>query len=359
MKETLSLRTKTSRTYDLGGGKHRIVIDPTLTVQPGSKDTQLYSGDPDASAGDDIDVWLQDHPNIIRGIFEYDISGLPAEVTLDSASLQLYYRWFGNLDPVGKTVWAYKLTRTDWVELEATWNSYKTGSAWTTPGGDYVTSAPAGGSTTFPASFGWMTWNVLAIVQDAYDGSIPAEFLVKFETEGLAEDYSSPRFWTKESADSDLYPKLVIDYTVPIIELAGLASGICSVSGSLIGIWTLRGVAAGVASVTGFTSIARKLAGITSGICSTAADLWVGLFLKGLSAGASQVVGSLPIARKLAGAAAGIASVTARLQVWVLLKGLSAGVATVTGSLFHVRVAIRVLDAVRNLLAVRNIPPVR
>ncbi|GAH07096.1 unnamed protein product, partial [marine sediment metagenome] len=124
------------------------------------------------------------------------------------------------------TVWAYKLTRTDWVELEATWNIYKTASNWTAPGGDYVTSSPVGGSIVFPAGFGWMTWNVLAIVQDAYGGSIPAEFLVKFETEGLASGGSQPAFHSKNfTDDTDLQPKLVIDYT-PLAGWTGKISGV-------------------------------------------------------------------------------------------------------------------------------------
>ncbi|GAI16506.1 unnamed protein product, partial [marine sediment metagenome] len=147
--------------------------------------------------------------------------------TLNSASLELYYFLYDISNPSGKTVWAYKLTRTDWVEgvtevtstSGATWNDYKiigeTHYTWTAPGGDYVTSSPAGGSTTFPADYGWMTWNVLAIVQDAYDGSIAAEFLVKFATEGLASDYTKAYWRSKEYSPQ---PKLVIDYTL-LVEL--------------------------------------------------------------------------------------------------------------------------------------------
>ncbi|MBA7586965.1 hypothetical protein ES708_28972 [subsurface metagenome] len=216
MKEILSLRTKTSRTYDLGGGKRRIVIDPTLTVQPSAKDAMIHEGAPTNNYGGTNNVQVYDYPeNSIRSLLEFDISGLPA-ATLDAASLQLYfYQWY-DYDPVGKTVWAYKLTRTNWVELEATWDIYKTGSSWTTAGGDYVTANPAGGSTTFPADkLAWMTWNVLAIVQDAYDGSIAAEFLLKYETEQVPKPGYSECLWHSKdyTGDDSLRPKLVIDYT--------------------------------------------------------------------------------------------------------------------------------------------------
>lgn len=163
--------------------------------------------------------------------------------------------------------------------------------------------------------------------------------------------------------------------------LAGLASGVASVSGSIVGIWTLKGIAAGVASVSGATSILRQLAGLSSGICSTVADLtnikWllgstsgaclatgsltvsIARWLAGVSSGVCSAVGRVVAIRGLAGVVSGVCSVTGILLRVKWLAGLSQGVATVTGALFHVRAAIRVLDAVRNLLAVRNIPPVR
>lgn len=216
MKEIRSLRTKTSKTYDLGEGKRRIVIDPTLTVQPSAKDSFLYEVAPSTEYGAAVDLMLNDRLNYTaRAILEFDISGLPGGATLSSATLQLYYPTYGGADPNGKTVWAYKLTRTDWIELEANWTKYQTFLSWTSAGGDYVTSDPSGGSTTFPASYGWMSWAVLAIVQDAYDSSVAAEFLVKFATEGLSSGYSWPRFWSNDyTVDTSLCPKLVIDYTV-------------------------------------------------------------------------------------------------------------------------------------------------
>ncbi|GAJ21220.1 unnamed protein product, partial [marine sediment metagenome] len=162
---------------DTSGLVFPIDVDPTeLVVQPPAKDTDLQEIAPDGNHGYLIELWLNNGANAAqRPILEFDISELPGGATIISASLELYYYSYTLFDPDGLTIWAYKLTRTDWVELQATWNSYKTGSAWTAAGGDYVTSDPAGGSTTFPADYGWMTWNVLAIAQDAYDGSNPAE----------------------------------------------------------------------------------------------------------------------------------------------------------------------------------------
>ena len=205
----------------------QIRIDPeVLTVQPSAKDNYLTQTAPDTNRGNLTSFRVYDKlDSVLRSILEFDISDLPAGAEITSASLSLYYDSYVTTNPSGKTVWVYKLTRIDWVEgigatdgSESCWNNYKAGNNWTTPGGDYVTSDPSGGSTTFPASAGaWMTWNVLAIVQDAYDNLNPAEFLVRFATEDLATGYTIAVFLSKEyTTDPSLQPKLVIDYTAPV-----------------------------------------------------------------------------------------------------------------------------------------------
>ena len=219
MGEIFIPRTKIFKPYDLGGGEQRIVIDPTLTVQPAAKDAYLKQDNPTNNYGAITSLQVQDYVDTTwRTLLEFDISELPPGATLNSASLNLNYYSYTTTDPVGKTIWAYKLTRPDWVEAQATWNIYKTGSDWTSAGGDYVTSDPAGGSTTFPAEYDWMSWNVLPIVQDAYDGSIAAEFLVKFETEGLASGDGIAKWYSSNyPTDTSLCPKLVIDYAVAAV----------------------------------------------------------------------------------------------------------------------------------------------
>lgn len=137
-------------------------------------------------------------------------------------------------------------------------------------------------------------------------------------------------------------------------KLAGIAQGIASTSGSLIVVTThyLTGIAQGAASVSGFTAITRTLAGVSSGVASATASLINIKWLIGLTEGACSVIGSLPVTKTIAGVVAGVCSVTGSLLFVKWLSGLTAGVATVTGNLFHVRKALRVLKALR------NIPPV-
>lgn len=195
----------------------------TLIVQPSAKDNHMRQFVPTANYGTSVALYVRSHDlpdNNDRSILEFDISGLPADITLISATLSLYAWSFASV--VGRTYWAYKLTRIDWVEAQATWNIYKTGNNWTVGGGDYVTSEPSGGSAIVPAAAAWMNWDVLAIVQDAYDEAVAAEFLVRDETENQDGTNRYTLFWSKEYlTDTSLRPKLTIVYSIPTVAARG------------------------------------------------------------------------------------------------------------------------------------------
>lgn len=151
-----------------------------------------------------------------RGLIRFDLSSIPAGTAITSATLEMYYQdKMGSADPVGKTLMVYKVTRTDWVEGQATWNVYKTGSSWTTAGGDYVTSSPAGAGSVVPGSFGWMEWDVLDLVNDAFGDTDSLELLIRFQTEGVSgTDSLAELVCTGANA-----PKLTIVYSsLPTIE---------------------------------------------------------------------------------------------------------------------------------------------
>jgi hypothetical protein len=195
-----------------------------LILTAASKDNWLQSSAAGTNHGNDTENKLQDWTLYInRIITEFDISGLPAGSTVTDAKLELYYLSYVSggsyVDPVGKTVWSYKLSRTDWVELQSSWNNYKTGSVWSTAGGDYVIISPVGGSATFPASAGWLEFDVTAIVNDAFGASVAAEFLTKLESETFvypASGGSQINIASSEyTTDTAKRPKLTITYTPP------------------------------------------------------------------------------------------------------------------------------------------------
>jgi uncharacterized protein (TIGR02145 family) len=217
---------------DLAKVKYPIEIDPSPLIVGAAKDNTIDYGSPTTNQGTAAYLYVFDQPTgIARTVLEFDISAIPAGQTLTSATQGIYYYGKISSDPVGRTVWAYKQTHADWVETESTWNIYKTGSDWTTVGGDWVTSSPAGGSTTVPASPGWMSWNILAICQDAYANSIPVEVLVKYESEDQPVFYGGTFFRSRSYGDTSLRPKLTIEYTAaPALNFSGgvnIGGGIC------------------------------------------------------------------------------------------------------------------------------------
>ncbi len=193
-----------------------------LTIQPSNIDTFLQSNIPDDNFGNEtfLNIDQTGGSTKRRPMLKLDFSALPAGAILSSALFGLYYYAYIYNNPVGNIYWAYELTQTGWVELEATWNNYKAGSAWTTAGGDFTTDN--GASLVVPASYGWMNWNVLAAVQhfQSAHGKV-AHFLLKGpETNGaIAQFYSS-----EYTVDPSLCPKLVLTYTVHYVLSAGAGS---------------------------------------------------------------------------------------------------------------------------------------
>jgi len=187
-----------------------------LTIQPSSKDTFIRENWPTTNFGSETYLQLTDKIDVVRRcLLEFDISTLPSGESINSITLMLYYYSYSGDDPDGIQVKAYKLIRNDWVELQATWEIYKTGSDWTADGGDYVTSDPAGATLVMPGSYGWVSFNVKAIVDDAVanEWSV-AEFLIRLASEDV-DDYSILFYSNNYTGDTSLCPKLVIDYEPP------------------------------------------------------------------------------------------------------------------------------------------------
>lgn len=201
----------------------------TYTKQPSSKDNHIYKGAPDDKYGSW--QWLTVLNAAIycqRVILEFDISDLPEGASIVSAKLKLYYYHFeplyGGATAEGRTYWAYKQTHTDWVESESSWNEYKSGSNWTAAGGDWVTSDPSGGSAVVPGSYGWMEWDIKAIVEDAIaNHSSIVELLVKDASDLEAgSPWENAYFRSRNyNADPSLRPKIEIEYT-PALRPYGL-----------------------------------------------------------------------------------------------------------------------------------------
>ncbi len=181
---------------------------PTLTIQPSTADNQLRSAAPTTNYGTATPISVgMSAGEYNNGIFSFDFSALPNGTTILTAPLSCYHCGVGG--ETGRTYWLYRATRTNWTELGSCWDNYKSGSAWTTAGGDFTTTN--GASAVTPAINNWMQWSVLAQCQYAQvNTSKIAHFILKAGTE---EDGHYSQFYSNNYAvDTTLCPKLILTY---------------------------------------------------------------------------------------------------------------------------------------------------
>lgn len=101
----------------------------------------------------------------IHGIILFDLlSFLPADAVITAAIWHFKVALTNTVS--GQTFYVKRCTRTDWVETEVTWNDYKTGSAWTTAGGDMATPEVTLDALT---TIGWKSFDIKTLVDDAWD----------------------------------------------------------------------------------------------------------------------------------------------------------------------------------------------
>lgn len=149
-----------------------------------------------------------------RSVLQFDTSefGNNSDI-IDSAKLRLYYYGYYSSDPQNRTIWAYKCTK-DFIEAQFTWNKYTSSNFWDAAGGDYVTSNPSGDSEIVPSSFGWMEWDITAIVTDAVSNNLgEARILLKDGTESGSSAYI-PYWYSKNYATESYRPQLIVSWAL-------------------------------------------------------------------------------------------------------------------------------------------------
>jgi len=146
---------------------------------------------------------------IRRTLVKFDLSSIPSNAIIDSATFSMYCVTDGSNN--ARTFRIYRQLR-DWVEMEATWIIWKTGSSWSTAGGfsasDCEATETANRSMTSTETLNeYKLWTMsVSKIQSMIDGSFTNNgFLIKADTES-DDGYS---FESREDANP---PKLEITY---------------------------------------------------------------------------------------------------------------------------------------------------
>ena len=101
-----------------------------------------------------------------------------------------------------------------WTEGFVTWNDYDDGLSWTAAGGDFDTDADHWGDIEYPNATGFLEWDCLKVVQDAFStrSSIFSAILSPVDYE--EETSNAVTFASKNNATSAWRPELNITYTI-------------------------------------------------------------------------------------------------------------------------------------------------
>lgn len=186
-------------------------------IQPATADADINQAAATTNYGTNAGLFINARSALSQTrhlLLSFDFSSfVPAGATITLATLRL----MAYTPASGRTIGCYRLRRTDWVESEATWNIYKTGSNWTTAGALDTTNdhdTTDGATSSSLASAGFQDWTVTAQVQTALDtySGIAYFFLKDTGASAVAEQaYRSSNYSTDPSA----CPQLYIEYTAP------------------------------------------------------------------------------------------------------------------------------------------------
>ncbi|GAB4406560.1 MAG: hypothetical protein Kow00123_19210 [Anaerolineales bacterium] len=136
-------------------------------------------------------------PSRGRGLIRFDLSGIPAGQTIQSAYLQLYLRY---AQPGGTTTNMIDVHRVtgSWTEGGVTWNNQPGHST------TIYSGIPVGMTT------GWYSWDLTQLVRYWYDGDYP-NYGVKL----LSRDETTCNMRQFDSRENTYDPRLVITYGTP------------------------------------------------------------------------------------------------------------------------------------------------
>lgn len=189
---------------------------PALTLQPNATDgidTMLKANAATTNFGTDVDLEvgeLTGNANFIRRVLiKFDLSTLPSDATINSATLSL--RCVADLASSATTYRVYRLKRA-WTETGATWNTYDGTNNWSTAGGFHADDCEQTdiGSRAFTATETLNEFKDFALTPTSKGAlDLGNGWLIKADTE-LNDGY---RFNSSDQATQANAPKLVIDYT--------------------------------------------------------------------------------------------------------------------------------------------------
>lgn len=176
-----------------------VCFDPdTISGRQPSADTYIDANHPSSNYGDDNKIVVKPgNGSEQRGLLAFDLSDIPANAIITSATLYLHEKD----DRDDQVIFLYRVT-THWTETGATWDA-----PWSTPGGDFLTN-PAYALFIPNQKNCSIALDLTALVQGWVSGAYPNHGLLIYPT----GSNNKVDFGSKEEVGRS--PRLLIEYTL-------------------------------------------------------------------------------------------------------------------------------------------------
>lgn len=175
-----------------------VFIDPTIVTKYPVGDSFVRSYRPSDIYGSSTEFTVNPRTaDICRSYLKFDLSSIPADSTIASATLRYYYYRYWEADPVGRMNDIHKVTAS-WNEGTLCWNNKPA----------YNPTAVI--SYIVPSSYGWIATDIQQYVQDKVNGETDYGLLVKDHTEQSMSLNTNPCMYSKEYGSYS--PELIITY---------------------------------------------------------------------------------------------------------------------------------------------------
>jgi len=156
-------------------------IPETATNITATSITDVYLYQADANTNKDAYAFFsvgKDAAGLVRSVLKADFSAVPSYIN-EVVSSYLYLHQYNDLVQSSLSVHAYRLKRA-WIENQATWNSWKTGSTWSTAGAfgsdDCEQTACSTSAITLSAGSGRAQWDSITLDNDLVKEMIDGTF---------------------------------------------------------------------------------------------------------------------------------------------------------------------------------------
>lgn len=181
---------------------------PTMVTLTGAQDTYVYQWADSRNCCDELLIKVGEKQRY-NGLVRFDVSSIPADAQVISATLQLWAKGWGGVDI---TVEAFYITRTV-SACQSTWLTATTGNPWGAPGCNSTTTDRRGTAESAVTTQGigqWYLWPVTQVVQGWVSGALANNGVLLRGYSNLLADIVS--FASTEDADSTIRPRLVVYY---------------------------------------------------------------------------------------------------------------------------------------------------